>query len=95
MPILHDNSFGINLESQEMSFSGSFLTPLEECLESGGSKDKIVQAILVESLLMNSQVVHIQGEIYKTLGTGKSFPTLIFQDCKNKGKRSYDSPTFP
>ena len=34
IPTLHNNSFGTNLESQRMSFSGLFLTPLEECLES-------------------------------------------------------------
>ena len=41
MPTLHDNSFGANLEPQEISFGDSFLVSLEESLESASSKNKI------------------------------------------------------
>ena len=76
MPILQDNSFGTNLEPQEMRFSSLFLTTLEECLESAGFKHKIAQTIPVESSLMSAQMVHIQGDIHKTLGTGKPLSAL-------------------
>ena len=77
MSTLHNNFFGTNIESQEMSFSGSFLTSLEECLESAYSKDKIVQPVPAASPLMSSQMVHIQGDIYQTLEIGIPIPTLL------------------
>ena len=77
MPTLHNNFFGTNIEYQEMSFNSSFLTSLEEGLDSADSKDKIVQAVPATSPLMSSQMVHIQGDIYQTLGRGKPLPTLL------------------
>ena len=41
MSTLYNNSFETNLKGQGMSFSSSFLTPLKECLESAGFKDKL------------------------------------------------------
>mgnify|MGYP004709237509 CR=1 FL=1 len=74
--ISHDNIFGTNFEPQKVSFNDSFFTPLEECIESIGSKGIAAQDTLMASPLVSSQVVYFQGNIYETLEIGKSLPFL-------------------
>nr|XP_027085682.1 uncharacterized protein LOC113707618 [Coffea arabica]XP_027085771.1 uncharacterized protein LOC113707684 [Coffea arabica] len=80
MFISHNNVFGANFESQEVSFNDSFFIPLKECIKSTGFKDIPTQGTLMAFPLVNSQVVHIQGNIYETLGIGKSLSFLTLLD---------------
>ena len=75
--ISYDNVFGANFEIQEVILNDAFVTPLEEYLVPTGSKDKIAQVIPAIYLLISSQVMYEQSDIYKTLGTGKSLLTLL------------------
>ena len=75
--ILHDSTFGANVKPQEVSFNDSLLTPLEEHVESIGSKHIIAQETLMASPLVSTQIMHIQGNIYESLEIGKSLPILL------------------
>ena len=67
-----------------------------ECLESVVSKDKIFQAIPAKSLLMSSQLVHIQGDIYQTLEIGIPFSTLLsFGYMVHSFELSFVDPPWP
>ena len=79
MSISQDNIFGTNDETEEMNINDSYLTtPFEECFKGVGSKDVISQKGHVDISLVSIQVMHIQDNIYESLGIGKSLPSLIF-----------------
>ena len=80
MSISQDNIFGTNFEPQEVSFNGSFFTPLEECIESKGFKGIITQEGHADITLVRTQGTHIQGKIYESLKIGKLLPSLLSFD---------------
>ena len=62
--ISHDNAFGMKFEPQEASMNDLYITPLEDCLKSVGSKVIVIQERQANVSLVSSQVVHIQDKIY-------------------------------
>ena len=56
--ISHDNTFGTNFESQDISINDSCFIPFEECVESIGSKGIVAQETLMASPLVSTQMIN-------------------------------------
>ena len=55
----------------------SYITPLEKCAESVGSKDSISHESNAEFPLLTSQVMQLHGDICEVFEIGKPILTLI------------------
>ena len=75
--ISHDNAFRMKFEAEKASMNISYITPLEDCVTSVGSRVMVTQESHVDIPLVSNQMTHTQGIIYKSREIGKLFPPLI------------------